>query len=225
MPVCFKCNKIKNTEDFWKNDILSPASLGGRSKNCKECQPLPPKIITWVCVNCKKTKNTRIKCDKNGVCYSCINKASKSIKIKPNKLQLLISYKENYMHWKFKLPKFLYDILKKVPQEIVNRDYKLKQLRWLEYNPRRKARLLSAPTNFTYSKWMDKVNYYGWKCVYCGDSLSFKTLTMDHVKPLFLGGTHFISNLVPACWSCNGKKSIKLWKIKHRPDKGADSLL
>jgi len=44
------------------------------------------------------------------------------------------------------------------------------------------------------------------KCVYCG---SVEDLTLDHIKPQSLGGTHDISNLVVACRTCNSSKNDK----------------
>ncbi len=41
-------------------------------------------------------------------------------------------------------------------------------------------------------------------CQYCGKTTSF--LTVDHVIPKHLGGTHEWSNLVTACAFCNHKK-------------------
>lgn len=55
----------------------------------------------------------------------------------------------------------------------------------------------------------------GWCCVYCGTNvrqyqsngyLSGDEATIDHVKPLALGGEHSYSNIVTACWNCNTKK-------------------
>lgn len=40
------------------------------------------------------------------------------------------------------------------------------------------------------------------KCVYCGGGAG----TADHVLARALGGGHLITNLVPACRKCNGKK-------------------
>jgi 5-methylcytosine-specific restriction endonuclease McrA len=80
---------------------------------------------------------------------------------------------------------------------------------------------VQAPGNYSYDAWIAKVNYYGWKCVYCDKSLDIDTLTCDHFKPLSKKGTNFISNLVPACLSCNCRKKAKLdWEIRYRPKNG-----
>jgi hypothetical protein len=43
-------------------------------------------------------------------------------------------------------------------------------------------------------------------CVYCGD----QETGVDHVWPLSRGGPDQLSNLVPACWSCNPSKGNRL---------------
>lgn len=56
-----------------------------------------------------------------------------------------------------------------------------------------------------------------WKCYLCGDQLSLdapandpKELTLDHVLPRSLGGSHDSENLRTACRTCNVLKSNKM---------------
>ena len=44
-------------------------------------------------------------------------------------------------------------------------------------------------------------------CRYCGASAPDTTLTVDHVTPVALGGSHDPSNLVAACKDCNAGKA------------------
>lgn len=44
-------------------------------------------------------------------------------------------------------------------------------------------------------------------CVYCG--LKSSKLTLDHVEPLSRRGANVISNILPCCASCNGRKHTK----------------
>lgn len=46
----------------------------------------------------------------------------------------------------------------------------------------------------------------GGVCWYCGKPLTMKTLTIDHVEPVSMGGSNHPRNLVPSCKSCNCKK-------------------
>jgi 5-methylcytosine-specific restriction enzyme A len=48
------------------------------------------------------------------------------------------------------------------------------------------------------------------RCYYCGSTVSYEELTMDHLVPLSRGGRSSKENLVPACKSCNNKKKIMI---------------
>lgn len=54
----------------------------------------------------------------------------------------------------------------------------------------------------TTEKVLARIAYYAGRCYYCGCEAD----TMDHRIPLARGGTHFPSNLVPACRVCNSRK-------------------
>ena len=44
-------------------------------------------------------------------------------------------------------------------------------------------------------------------CAYCGCSLEYKDMQVDHVNPIRCDGEDDISNMLPACRSCNHYKS------------------
>lgn len=50
----------------------------------------------------------------------------------------------------------------------------------------------------------DKMGGY---CAYCGAHITLKTMQADHVVPLRKGGADEVSNMLPACASCNHYKS------------------
>ena len=53
----------------------------------------------------------------------------------------------------------------------------------------------------------------GYRCRYCGVSVSDATANMDHVRPWKKGGKTKMQNLVAACRSCNKAKGNYLdWK-------------
>ena len=52
-----------------------------------------------------------------------------------------------------------------------------------------------------------KLDYWGWKCWICHESVTPGTYHLDHVKPINKGGMDCLSNLRPACGSCNKSKS------------------
>lgn len=54
----------------------------------------------------------------------------------------------------------------------------------------------------------------GFACIYCGANEGETMLTLDHVLPRELGGTHDGENLVTCCFSCNSSKqdvSMRAW--------------
>lgn len=54
---------------------------------------------------------------------------------------------------------------------------------------------------------IERMELTGALCVYCGER---EEITVDHVIPLSRGGEHAVSNLLPACRSCNSSKGKKL---------------
>ncbi len=59
---------------------------------------------------------------------------------------------------------------------------------------------------------MNTLNRDGFKCRYCGVSVTNDTANMDHVVPWKKGGKTRSRNLVTACKPCNKKKGNKAWK-------------
>jgi 5-methylcytosine-specific restriction endonuclease McrA len=59
----------------------------------------------------------------------------------------------------------------------------------------------------TREQWHAICEEYGQRCAYCGE---LRPLTIDHVYPISLGGSHSPENVVPACLPCNQKKGAKV---------------
>jgi 5-methylcytosine-specific restriction endonuclease McrA len=61
----------------------------------------------------------------------------------------------------------------------------------------------------------------GYVCQYCGDDVSKRTATLDHVLPISHGGKTTYENCTTACGKCNSSKGnnkkIKPKKAPHRP--------
>lgn len=71
---------------------------------------------------------------------------------------------------------------------------------------RRRALKAQASINdFTAAQWREMQAAYDHRCVYCGKRAKGK-LTQDHLTPLSKGGNHTLSNILPACFSCNSRK-------------------
>ena len=64
-----------------------------------------------------------------------------------------------------------------------------------------------------------------YRCAYCGKDLATEVATLDHVRPVELGGSNHESNLVTCCLSCNSSKSkLSLGKfLKVLADQGHSS--
>ncbi|WP_223855916.1 HNH endonuclease [Streptomyces toxytricini] len=62
----------------------------------------------------------------------------------------------------------------------------------------------------------------GGYCTYCSSD-GTRAEVVDHVEPLEWGGANRISNIVPACRSCNASKRDRT-PLQWRPEPGAPSL-
>lgn len=61
-----------------------------------------------------------------------------------------------------------------------------------------------------------------YSCCYCGDKLTRKEVTMDHVMPLSRGGKTDWTNIVTSCGPCNFRKGNKTgpqWRPIYKPYK------
>lgn len=54
----------------------------------------------------------------------------------------------------------------------------------------------------------------GCKCGHCGTELDIGTMTVDHVFPLYKGGTNDEYNLIALCYNCNETKSNWVYNIE-----------
>ena len=71
----------------------------------------------------------------------------------------------------------------------------------------RRARKKGADGRITDSEWQDVLIKYDSHCLKCG---SVEHITMDHVVPLALGGTHTAANVQPLCMMCNSIKGASV---------------
>ena len=73
---------------------------------------------------------------------------------------------------------------------------------------RRHARIAAQEDTLTEEEWQAILLSYDSRCAYCADRVEVEE---EHVIPLVKGGGRTKDNIVPACTSCNKKKSINLW--------------
>lgn len=71
----------------------------------------------------------------------------------------------------------------------------------------RKARLVGNGGELTTEEWRTILDFYGYRCLRCGRT--DVKLTIDHILPISLGGTHTIDNVQPLCGPCNSGKRDK----------------
>jgi len=69
-----------------------------------------------------------------------------------------------------------------------------------------KAARRGASGSHTLAEWRDRCHQFDGRCAYCGSS---DDITKDHMIPISRGGSDSIDNVVPACLSCNLKKSAR----------------
>lgn len=73
----------------------------------------------------------------------------------------------------------------------------------LVHTANRRARALAADGTFTPDEFAALCESFGNVCLCCGAD---GPLEPDHVVPLSLGGTNWITNIQPLCRSCNARK-------------------
>jgi 5-methylcytosine-specific restriction endonuclease McrA len=75
-----------------------------------------------------------------------------------------------------------------------------------EYRRRHQALKRGAPvSDFTLEQWEAIKLAFGGHCAYCG--VECASPEQEHIIALSKGGSHTASNIVPACRSCNARKS------------------
>jgi len=74
---------------------------------------------------------------------------------------------------------------------------------------RRRTLELGAIGQFTLEEFEAKCEAYGNACAYCGCELP---LEIEHMTPLTKNGDNYISNILPACKSCNCSKHTKTFE-------------
>ncbi len=94
--------------------------------------------------------------------------------------------------------------------------------RWRRENPlkaaaqrdRSRALRLNCEGSYTIEEFGALCEKYGNACLRCGDRDA--PLTPDHVVPLSLGGSNWITNIQPLCRRCNSWKNARV--MDFRPD-------
>jgi hypothetical protein len=100
-------------------------------------------------------------------------------------------------------------------------------------NRNNKAKRRGAEGIHTLQEWLDLLDHYDHKCVRCGRHVSEcrrrynqnkPCLEQDHVIPIIMGGSNWITNIQPLCMDCNGGSSKGTKSIDYRPDFWNDTI-
>lgn len=179
---CSCCKKEKPLNDFYK-DV---ARKDGLARVCKKCHSLSVK--KWQ--------------EKHPDKFKEINNAwKKSHKEKRNEeskawAKLHPEYKSNY-----------YKEHRQQNSEHGKRWRANNKEKTRHYEQNRRARRKGNGGEIAPAQWESIMDFYGHKCLCCGKE-NIK-LTMDHVVPIALGGSHTVDNIQPLCGPCNSRKRDK----------------
>lgn len=221
--VCTKCKEEKILEeDFQKNKQTKT----GYMYHCKKCRNEYKKN------NAKKHKDKYYQENREEVDNKRKKMDKQKSETKKRRAQESLDYyhenkdimKEKRKKWGEKNKSHRNEWRKKYYE---NNTLKIKESirKWYKKNPeylrmasqRRKARLLELPHTLTIEEWNECLNFFDYKCAYCGNHDT--PMTQEHVIPVINGGGYVVENIIPACQSCNsskGGKSLEEWFLNYK---------
>jgi 5-methylcytosine-specific restriction endonuclease McrA len=225
---CSKCKALKITAEFWKS---SNNTDGFRGK-CIPCEMQyrheRRHIDRETSNNSQRRRREaeRVKALEAQRQWAEAN-PEKVIEAEEKRLKVKIQKKrEQARKWREENPEKVRESQRKY-RESHPEIYREATKKYYQANPevkragerKRKAKKHDNPAFDISTKELKKL--YARPCSYCG---SFEEITLDHVVPISKGGTHGVSNLVPACGPCNSSKGQKLlieWKL-YKNRKGSN---
>lgn len=104
-----------------------------------------------------------------------------------------------------------------IPLETQKEKIKESKRLWHKKNPHkaywytltRRMRKKNVGGRFSQEEWESIKKEYNYTCPCCGVKEPEVRLTIDHIKPIRLGGKHTSKNIQPLCHKCNVRKHIK----------------
>jgi 5-methylcytosine-specific restriction endonuclease McrA len=197
MKICNKCNKQKESTEFYEHS----GYRDGLDGTCKACQ-IKRVLDTRKKHRYKFLKYSRAYYRKNrtkliaaAMAYTKAHQVQRRLRenawYKANLARCREQHRLASREWRKKNP----DGAKACTARYRWKHHKyLQQTRWMRD---------CWPTGLTAAEWKMLKQQYGYRCAYCGKR---KALTIDHIVPLCRGGTHEVSNILPACFLCNCSK-------------------
>lgn len=226
-----KCNKcsINEANTYTRKNVLQNKD-GSHSVDQKRCH------------HCKETKIStefyKLACSKDGLnprCKKCLRQAFKA---NPNRIEKarikLREWRNNNIDraratdkaWRERN----IEKSRERGREFGRKSYK-KYYSEMMADPKRKARRRETARkteklkngrrramgfgSHSWDEWVSVVAMAGNKCLKCGIIGTPESLSIDHVIPVIKGGSNFITNIQPLCFSCNSSKGAKF--IDYRP--------
>lgn len=189
MKTCYKCKETKSESEFCKDK----STKCGLNNRCKACT----KIYNEIKVN--KDRKTMV-----GKAYREANREQLAIKSSlyhfANQERRSQLRRANYVANKEKV-------------KVVSKAWERANCeRRLAISHKRRALKLSSKGIYTEGDITELLVAQDSKCVYCKTNLIVnfkKNYHVDHIMPLFLGGTNFPNNLQLLCPFCNLSKGYK----------------
>lgn len=69
-------------------------------------------------------------------------------------------------------------------------------------------------------------NMFNGHCAYCGCEITLYNMQVDHIAPLYNGGADELSNMFPACRSCNHRKhTLSVESFRQEIEKAPERLM
>ena len=205
MKECSRCHIHKDLKDF----SPSKAYKDKHASRCKSCQSEIMK--EYRADNPEKTKEQHTKDNKKY--WQGDARKIRDERVAEKRHTWLLEYWEKNA--------------KKISQKAAayyqenKEEYDARTTSWRKANPKRwtiiHARWVANKkgttlNDFTDDQWQEIKAVFSYQCAYCPDDCvecqqQTHELTQDHITPLSRGGQNTVSNIVPACRSCNAKKN------------------
>lgn len=201
--ICSKCHRELNTNDFHKH----PTGKNGLRPDCRDC--VSSRRREYYMAHQKEMRaysanyyqNNREQTIKANKKYAARNKSRTATRSKrwreANQEKVKADKRLDYVRNFEKYARLKRKYAASHPEHAKVSTHK------------RRARLRVVQGTFTAAQWVAKCEYFGWRCYLCGVVVSGKTAQPDHRRPISRGGLNWISNVAPACASCNLSKSKK----------------